>query len=137
MQDVILLFSHLQTYRQTYRFTNPYDSSPNTLDHSTKLQPYTIFQSKVILTHMNFTDYPIAGLKTNLHATLLATTSSSPYMCTKKTLPKVYWFYWVKYVVGKLPSYTWAATGSHCSRHCPFDAYKQCPYCSSLNMHYM
>ena len=37
--------------------------APDSPFHSTKFQPYTPSQSKVILTHVNSTSYPLDGLK--------------------------------------------------------------------------
>ena len=63
-------------------------ASPDTLHHSTKFHPCTPSQSKVIVTHVNSTDYPLAGLNAPHNSPVLAITSTPPYIDVYKTLPK-------------------------------------------------
>ena len=63
--DTCTLHSNLM-YRQIDKCTDMLLQiliAVDTLHHSTKFQFFTLFQSKVILPHVNLTDYPLAGLK--------------------------------------------------------------------------
>ena len=62
----------------------------DTLHHSAKFQPSTSFQSKIILSHVNSSDYPLAGLK---HTSKFSSTGyhkNTPYIHAYKTLLKIF-----------------------------------------------
>ena len=60
------LISLLQTDRQMNKHTTNILVAPDILHHSTILQTCATSQSKVILTLVNSTDYPVVGLKYTL-----------------------------------------------------------------------
>ena len=86
-QTLVTFTQTSQTDRHTYVLLCTL-VAPDTLLQSAKFHLCTPFQSKVILTHVNSTDYPLAGLNCTQKSPALASTSTPPYIHSYKTLFK-------------------------------------------------
>ena len=88
--DTCTLHSNL-TQRQPDRSTDMLLCilvAPETLLHSAKFQPCNPWQSKVILIHVNSTDYPLTCLICTLKISCIGYHKYTPFHIFCKTLPK-------------------------------------------------
>ena len=113
--------------------------APDTLHQLANLQTYIPFLSKVMITHLNSTDYLLDGLSTPQNATVSVTTNTLPHMHANETLPKLLNFN-EENINWDVTFIDTSYTGSSCLNHCLLNTCRQCPcrpYCQSLNTRYV